>query len=310
MWYGDGASFTGFRADAWPVPGNASARLFFRGARNLDSTLDYLFARHGLAGAELLVVNGGSAGGLSTFLHLDHIAARMAAQGSTAVVRGQPVCGYFLDAGNDGSQPLNVTYPLRMKYVFTMQNSTGSLSPECQAVYGIDAWKCIMAPHAAKFIKTPWFALQSRTDTWQLGNIASGWRGCRPRPSGASHTDRPIDPTPRVPATTTVIPCTSDPLKCPPDQWAQIQAYAPQFMDQWLAIAEVPGSPNGAFLDACLIHGSTTSTIDGLTNNQAFESWLNQANSTRGYWWTMKCNGSELTGPCDRGPSCEKFPGI
>ena len=136
MWYGDGASFTGFRAAPWPVPGNASAQLYFRGARNLDSTLDYLFAQHGLAGAELLVVNGGSAGGLSTFLHLDHIAARMAAQGSSAVVRGQPVCGYFLDAGNDGSQPLNVTYPLRMKYVFNMQNSTGSLSPECQAVYG------------------------------------------------------------------------------------------------------------------------------------------------------------------------------
>jgi hypothetical protein len=71
-------------------------------------------------------------------------------------------CGYFLDTGNDGSQPMNVTYPLRMKYVFGMQNSTGSLSPECQGVYGIDAWKCIMAPHAAKFIRTPWFALQVR----------------------------------------------------------------------------------------------------------------------------------------------------
>lgn len=277
MWYGDGASFTGYRADAWPVPGNATAKLYFRGIKNLDATLDYLFAKYALAGAELLVVNGGSAGGLSTFLHLDHVAARMAAAGSSAVVRGQPVCGYFLDAGNDGSQPLNVTYPLRMKYVYTMQNSTGSLSTECQSVYGIDAWKCIMAPHAAQFIKTPWFALQSRTDTWQLGNIA-------------------------------MIPCTGNPLTCPAQQWAQIQAYSPQFMDQWLAIAEVPNSPNGAFLDACLVHGSTSSTIDGLTNNEAFESWLNGGNKTHGNWWTMKCDGSILTGPCDRGPSCEKFP--
>jgi hypothetical protein len=91
MWYGDGASFTGFRAAPWPVPGNASASLFFRGARNLDASLDYLFAKHGLAGSELLVVTGGSAGGLSTFLHLDHIAGRMAAAGSSAVVRGEPV---------------------------------------------------------------------------------------------------------------------------------------------------------------------------------------------------------------------------
>ena len=274
MWYGDGASFTGYRAGAWPVPGNASAELFFRGARNLDSSLDYLFAKHALAGSELLVVTGGSAGGLSTFLHLDHIAGRMAAAGSNAVVRGEPVCGFFLDAGNDGSQPLNVTYPLRMKYVFGMQNSSGSLSPECQAVYGIDSWKCIMAPHAAKFIKTPWFALQSRTDTWQLSNVA-------------------------------MIPCTSNPLACPAEEWAQIQAYSPQFMDEWLAIAEVPNSPNGAFLDACLIHGSTSSTIDGLTNSQAFEAWLN-GNKTHSNWYTMLCDGSPLTGPCDRGPTCEK----
>lgn len=105
-----------------------------------------------------------------------------------------------------------------------------------------------------------------------------------------------------------MIPCTGDAINCPADQWAQIQAYSPQFMDAWLAIAEVPNSRNGAFLDACLIHGSTTSTIDGLTNNEAFESWLNQNNATHGYWWTMQCNGSDLTGPCDRGSSCEKFP--
>jgi hypothetical protein len=58
-----------------------------------------------------------------------------------------------------------------MQYVFNMQKAAGSLSPECQAAYGADAWKCIMAPHATKFIKTPWFALQSRFDTWQLGNM-------------------------------------------------------------------------------------------------------------------------------------------
>jgi O-palmitoleoyl-L-serine hydrolase len=159
LWYGDGASFTGYRADPWPVPGT-SEKLYFRGIRNLDASLDHLFKMYNLADVELLIVTGGSAGGLSTFLHVDHIADRMAAAGSKAIVRGNPVCGYFLDAPNDGSQPMNVTYPLRMQYVYNMQNSTGSLSTECQSVYGIDAWKCIMAPHAAKFVKTPWFAFR------------------------------------------------------------------------------------------------------------------------------------------------------
>ena len=201
-----------------------------------------------------------------------------------------------------------MTYSLRMQYVYNMQQAAGSLSPLCQSTYGIDAyvfasrprprttprtrhpntlsslapsyphrWKCIMAPHAVHFIETPWFALQSRTDTWQLGNIA-------------------------------MIPCTGDIAKCPPQQWAQVQAYSPQFMDQFLANIN-PTSKNGAFLDACLIHGSTSTPIDGLVNSQAFQSWL-AGNATYGNWWIQKCgaDGSILTGPCDTGRSCQAFP--
>ena len=53
--------------------------------------------------AELIVFTGGSAGGLTVFLHLDHVAARMKTEAPNARVVGEPVCGYFLDAGNDGS---------------------------------------------------------------------------------------------------------------------------------------------------------------------------------------------------------------
>ena len=276
FFYGDGASRSGDVALPVSVPGNASQQMWFRGKRSLDAGIDTLLSL-GMNEAELIVFTGGSAGGLTVFLHLDHVAERMKTEAPNARVVGEPVCGYFLDAPNDGSRPPNVTYPLEMQYVYNMQNTSGALSAECQSTYGIDAYKCIMAPHAAKFIQTPWFALQSRTDTWQLGNIA-------------------------------MIPCTSAPLNCTPTEWAQIQAYSPQFMDEFLANM-MPDSPNGAFLDACLIHGSTSSSIDGLTNSEAFQSWL-VGNKTYGNWWTMKCDGSILTGPCDRGPSCEKFPAL
>jgi hypothetical protein len=103
--------------------------------------------------------------------------------------------------------------------------------------------------------------------------------------------------------------------KCPPDQWKDVQEYGPVFMEQFKPYMD-PASKNGAFLDACLIHGSTSTSIDGLTNAQAFQSWLSGANaSTYGNFWVQKCtdgevdpNGSILTGPCDRGPSCERFP--
>ena len=43
--YLDGASFSGYRAEPWPVP-NSDRKLWFRGIKNLDATLDWLF-EHG-----------------------------------------------------------------------------------------------------------------------------------------------------------------------------------------------------------------------------------------------------------------------
>ena len=136
-----------------------------------------------------------------------------------------------------------------------------------------------MAPHATQFVDTPWFALQSRFDTWQLGNIAQ-------------------------------LPCTGNPLACNSTMWAQMQAYGPAFMAQF-APFQTPESHNGAFLDACLVHGSTNGLIDGMTNFQAFQAWLSGSVN----WVTQKCtgstpstDGSPFDGPCDRSAACEKFP--
>ena len=73
--YGDGASFAGFRAKPWSVPGTKE-KLWFRGIKNLDATVEWAL-RHGLANATELVVTGVSAGGLSSFLHVDRIAERV-----------------------------------------------------------------------------------------------------------------------------------------------------------------------------------------------------------------------------------------
>ena len=165
FFYGDGASRSGNVANPVSVPGNPSQQMYFRGQKSFDSAIDLLLSL-GMKDAELIVFTGGSAGGLTVFLHLDHVRERMATEAPNARVVGEPVCGFFLDAPNDGYTPPNVTYPNEMEYVFKMQNAGGSLSAECQAAYGADAWKCIMAPHASKYIKTPWFALQSRFDTF------------------------------------------------------------------------------------------------------------------------------------------------
>ena len=73
--YGDGASFAGFRAKPWSVPGTKE-KLWFRGIKNLDATVEWAL-RRGLANATELVVTGVSAGGLSSFLHVDRVAERV-----------------------------------------------------------------------------------------------------------------------------------------------------------------------------------------------------------------------------------------
>jgi hypothetical protein len=103
-----------------------------------------------------------------------------------------------------------------------------------------------------------------------------------------------------------MLPCTSNISKCDPAQWKDVQAYGPTFMEQFRPYMD-PTSKNGAFLDACLIHGSTSTPIDGLHNFEAFQSWLG-GNATHGNFWTMLCGGSDTAGPCDTGPSCQRFP--
>lgn len=169
--------------------------------------------------AELIVFTGGSAGGLTVFLHLDHVAQRMRTEAPNARVVGKPVCGFFADLPTDGYTPQARSYPNNMRYVYHMQKAGPSLSTACQAFYGSDAWRCIMAPHAAQFVETPWFALQSRFDTWQLGNIAQ-------------------------------LPCASDPLKCNETMWRDMQAYGQSFMmlrngeafESWLTGNETHGN--------------------------------------------------------------------
>lgn len=172
MPYCDGASFSGFRQDTWPVSSNSSDVLYFRGARNLDATLDVLFQQFNFGSVTELIVTGGSAGGLSTFLHSDHIADRVQSLPQKPRVTAAPVVGYFLDHGNEANN--SQTYPSWMNYIYHMQNISGSLHPDCIAQYASEPYKCFIAPHMVSFVKTPFFMFNSRFDQWQLDNIEQG----------------------------------------------------------------------------------------------------------------------------------------
>lgn len=197
--YSDGASFSGFRANAWPVPEDpatgvpANSKIYFRGIKNFDGVLDFAMA-HGMGDAAELVVTGGSAGGLSTFLHSDRAAARV----PKAKVRAAPVVGFFLDvdnfkhtngneSGHGGPNTLEwvmpgtgANYTTWMEYIYTMQNLTfgvdGGLTKACEASFPDEPHLCFMSPHMSQFIETPLFMFNSRFDAWQLANeFQSHW---------------------------------------------------------------------------------------------------------------------------------------
>ena len=46
------------------------------------------------------------------------------------------------------------------------------------------------------------------------------------------------------------------PNTCSAKDIANVQAYGPRFMQQFRPLMMAPGTKNGAFLDACVIHGA------------------------------------------------------
>ena len=188
--YLDGASFSGYRAEPWPVPGTNES-LWFRGITNLDATLDWLFEHGGMGDATEVLLKGESAGGLSTFLHADRVGDRLKAGApKLTTYRASPMVGYFQDHDNfahsdgysaDGRGGPNTdywsnyntstgawnepgtgaNYTFYMKYIYSMQNMTfgpdGGLTEACRIKHPTQPHLCFMSPHMLDTIETPLF---------------------------------------------------------------------------------------------------------------------------------------------------------
>lgn len=187
--YCDGSSFTSFRTAAWPVPQAPQKVVFFRGVRNMMATLDWAFA-NGMGNATEVHIGGASAGGLSTYLHMNRLLDRLAKEAPQAKLLGGPVDGYFLD--HDDFSHNGASFSAQNRYMYKMMNMSfgpdGALDPQCKPAFPSQPWKCFMAPHMQRFIRASWFMLQSKFDFWQLGNelalpssncvINGGRKGC------------------------------------------------------------------------------------------------------------------------------------
>jgi len=71
---------------------------------------------------------------------------------------------FFLDLELPGCD-----YHSQMVWVFQQMNS--STNQACQEFFSQNQSSCIFAENVSPFIITPFFPLQSRFDSWQIGNI-------------------------------------------------------------------------------------------------------------------------------------------
>jgi len=272
--YLDGGSFSGYRTEPWPVSTQPGKVVYYRGLRNLDATLAYAFEHLHLTTATEMVVTGGSAGGLSTFLHSDRIGEYMREKApSFERITAAPVVGFFLDHANyadnvvqevvvggggehySSSYPHTGNYSSFMEVVYHDQNVTAALNTECLATFPTEPHYCFMSPHMAKFMNTPFFMFNSRFDAWQMDNDLQ-------IPCSAGEPNHP---------------------KCNSTEQAAIVQYGADFITALQPVVE-SAPKNGAFITSCICHGCnwTGLVLEGATSYHHYLNWFQGKSAVKG----------------------------
>lgn len=257
--YCDGASFSGDAEPLlWPDPNDASQNmtLYFRGRRVLELLVQVLLEEHGMAQAEEVILAGGSAGGLATFLQADRVGSLLPS--SVRKYRAVPVSGFFLMhtdlAGDD-------RYVEDMYRVYKLHNVSASIATSCAASLAPDdEWKCFFANYSYAHSQTSMFPIQSSVDLYQLFAIlrAGGWdAGCLNR--GIQFAN-----------------CTEAQLR-------SFNDYAASLLADWgegLTQGKATRAGEGAFIESCLEHVAEQNSamfdgyvIGGVSMQQALSKW-------------------------------------
>ena len=270
--YCDGGGFTGLGDK--PTPYNSTVDLYFRGAANLRAALTDFAARFSVINPSEIVVTGGSAGGLSTTLHVDFIGSFLGAQS----IVGVPQCGWFPYwdepcAGPTNTNSLMCNATGDFLNMVALQNSTGALSADCKAAQGTEnEWRCFMAATVTPYVKAPLFIWQSKFDHFQLSAFLSV--DC----SFEQVYNPPWSPAP----------------VCSPNNTADIFAYGAYFMSQLQPLIAAPGPHRALYLTSCVLHGMDYNYLTvgdnaagegGTTPSVAFNMWyraiMNPSNGPR-----------------------------
>ena len=194
--YCDGGSWSGEREGAVPVPATATAAtaaatatatataaaidaplkaIYFRGRANMRAMVASLLSEGGLDLATDIIIDGGSAGGLTTLLHADYFKSLVVAghQDGEAAAAASLHYGAIGDAGwfrPDASMD-HKNYTGLMHNMFALMNATTHAACEAAQPPTGDRADCAFAPVVFPHMEADMFVLEGGYDSWQVINI-------------------------------------------------------------------------------------------------------------------------------------------
>ncbi|KAL0694567.1 hypothetical protein Bca4012_061747 [Brassica carinata] len=152
--YCDGASFSGDSE-------NKAAQLQFRGKRIFLAVMEDLMAK-GMRQAKQALLNGCSAGGLSSILRCDDFKSLFPL---STKVKCMSDAGFFLDTVDiSGGRTLRRMY----SGVVNTQGLQNTLPRTC--TNHLDPTSCFFPQNIINQVMTPLYILNSGSDSWQIGN--------------------------------------------------------------------------------------------------------------------------------------------
>ena len=259
--YCDGASFSGNVENPIDVGGK---KIYFRGFRNLKAIMTHLLTKNGLNKATEVLLCGGSAGGLSVYLHADQIGEMLPS--TVKRFKAIPMSGVFLDHPNAEGVPV---YTPEIEKVFNMQNCSGGVNVHCLVSKSPRyMYMCMLAENTMQHTSTPLFIMNSKYDSWSTQCILGGEPETKP-----CSADGNCSAVPGWAA------CEESSTQCTPEQWKQISEWGDSFSDRIESNAAASARGNGLFEYSCHKHVAEFSSkwgvikVGGTTMRDAISKW-------------------------------------
>eukprot|EP00038_Savillea_parva_P008757 m.178978 g.178978 ORF g.178978 m.178978 type:complete len:525 (-) comp14661_c0_seq1:74-1648(-) len=269
--YCDGASFTGDRSSPIVVQGMP---LYFRGRRIMDAILNRLLTdpQFGMNNAKNVLLTGCSSGGLSAYLHANHVQDVITAGApKLSKFRVAPESGFFLQHNNLNGTPV---YPDQIKNIFDMSNSSVGVNDACIAATPdpSDHYKCMFAQNVIAYIKAPLIILNSALDMWQTGCIFTA-----DLPPGF-----PNQSSTGANGNCNAFPdyknCSNNPEGCTSSQMTTMNTYLSDFVTAFQSSPAYDKAGNGVFAHSCHTHCEALAAgwhfkINNVTMQEATSKW-------------------------------------